>query len=122
PSSTVRLSHSAGRAEIYHLKEPQKLPLIKSGDEEASAGHGQQSQGPPNAHARLWLWFACGRDRPPQGWGTSFSAQIIMRIVQSNGPEQLQQDAPSDKCLTRSPRRRGRIASAGLRDRAPWRL
>ena len=42
------------------------------------------------------------------------------RVVPITAPEQLQQDTPSDECLTRSPHRRGRAVSAARRGRAPW--
>jgi integrase/recombinase XerD len=45
-------------AEIYHIREPQKIPLVMSQDETRCR---QQPQGPHAAQSRLWLRPACQR-------------------------------------------------------------
>ena len=43
-------------AEIYHIREPQKIPLVMSpGRDAAPAGRRQQPQGSHLAQSRLWL-------------------------------------------------------------------
>ena len=55
-------------AEIYHIREPQKIPLVMSPDEtQAPAGRRQQPQGPHAAQSRLWLRLARRRGGPAQG-------------------------------------------------------
>jgi site-specific recombinase XerD len=56
-------------AEIYHLREPQKIPLVMSQDEtrRLPAGRRRQPQGPPPAQPRLWLRVARRRGGAAQG-------------------------------------------------------
>ncbi len=55
-------------AEIYHIREPQKIPLVMSLDEtQAPAGRRQQPQGPRVAQSRLWLRTARRRGGPAEG-------------------------------------------------------
>ena len=53
-------------AEIYHIREPQKIPLVMSPDETAS-GRRPKPQGPRSAQSWLRLRSACRRGRPAQG-------------------------------------------------------
>ena len=55
-------------AEIYHIREPQKIPLVMSADEtQAAAGRRQQPQGAHSAQSRLWLRPARRRGDPAEG-------------------------------------------------------
>ena len=55
-------------AEIYHIREPQKIPLVMSPDEtQAPAGRRHEPQGPRAAQSRLWLRIARRRGGPAQG-------------------------------------------------------
>ena len=55
-------------AEIYHLREPQKIPQVMSPDEtRTAAGRHQRPQGPRPAQPRLWLWPARRRDGAAEG-------------------------------------------------------
>ena len=72
-------------AEVYHIKEPQKLPLVMSPDE---AKRLLAMAGNLKVHVMLALGYGCGlrageivRLRA----GDIDSAQMIIRIVQSNG-------------------------------------
>src|SRR5512135_81654 len=42
-------------AEIWHLKEPQKLPPVLSPGGQARSDHGDEPQGTRDADARVWL-------------------------------------------------------------------
>ena len=56
-------------AEIYHIKEPQKIPLVMSPDEaKRLLGRGGESQGSRLARSRLRRGFARGRGGQAQGW------------------------------------------------------
>jgi integrase/recombinase XerD len=72
-------------AEIYHLKEPLKLPLIMSPDEARRLViMATKIQGQGNAGARLWLRLAGGEIVRLKA-GDIDSVQNIIRIVQSKG-------------------------------------
>src|SRR6266481_5658794 len=53
--------------EIYHIREPQKIPLVMSQDDAALARRRQQSQDPHVAQSRLWLRPARQRGGQAQG-------------------------------------------------------
>jgi site-specific recombinase XerD len=72
-------------AEIYHLKEPQKLPLTMSPDE---ADRLLAMAGNLKVHAMLALGYGCGLragEIVRLKAGDIDSAQMIIRIVQSKG-------------------------------------
>ena len=49
-------------AEIYHIREPQKIPLVMSQDETRRLlAVASEPQGPHTAQSRLWLRSACRR-------------------------------------------------------------
>ncbi len=54
-------------AEIYHLKEPQKVPVVLSPDEVKRSIDGAKPQGANHAHHRLWLRLAGGRGDAADG-------------------------------------------------------
>jgi integrase/recombinase XerD len=74
-------------AEVYHLKEPQKLPLVMSPDEAKGL---LVMSGNPKVHVMLALGYGCGlraaggRDRSAAR-GDIDSAQMIIRIAQGKG-------------------------------------
>ena len=72
-------------AEIYHLKEPQKLPLTMSPDE---ADRLLAMAGNLKVHAMLALGYGCGLragEIVRLKAGDIDSAQMIIRVVQSKG-------------------------------------
>ena len=55
-------------AEIYHLREPQKIAqVMKPGRDAAPAGRGHEPQGPRAAQSQLWLRPARRRGGPAEG-------------------------------------------------------
>ena len=55
-------------AEIYHLREPQKIPQVMSPDETRRLlAVASEPQGPRPAQPRLWLWPARRRGGPAEG-------------------------------------------------------
>jgi hypothetical protein len=78
-------------AEIYHIREPQKIPLVMSQDETPPAGGGHQSQGSHAAQSRLWLRAARRRGGQAEGQGHA-----------DHGPEEA---PPDHTARSRSPSR-----------------
>ena len=73
--------------EMYHVKEPQKVPLILNQDEaRASAGDDRQRAQPAAAQHRLRRWPARRRGRPAQGQAHRQRADDHSRRAEQ-GPE-----------------------------------
>src|SRR6201993_5467117 len=70
-------------AEVWHIKEPQKLPPVLSPrGGQACSDHGDEPAGASDADTRLWLRTEGGRGGTAAG-GRHRHEQMIIRIVQS---------------------------------------
>src|SRR5215468_9363985 len=119
PNSNGGTVHFGGLvSEVYHIREPQKIPLVMSpGRDAAPTRRRRQPQGPHIAQSRLWLRPA--RQRSGQAQGQAYRQRAKDhpdRAVQ--GPQGPQCHAVAGDARSAAPVVEG--ASVALRCRSPY--